>query len=345
MPYPVTIKFTGRRAGVTGRPRPGDRFEQTETIPAVHPGSGPLAVTTRVRGVTAGEWQVRATPAVVQRHRPPLRPLVEPHQAGRLSPTRVLWSKGNPVASTGPGVRATTRVAVLATAPGIIPASWSALVATGVVVALTLRGVLIARVHEPVSPALAVAIASSVAGAIGARLWYVALQRGRAGGGVSRGLCIQGFVTGVVIVGLLALTLTRIPAGTFLDAAAPGLFFAMAIGRQGCFFTGCCTGRPTASRWGVWSSDGRIGVRRVPVQQLEAFACLLIGAGALIAVVRLGESAGGAVFIGAAAVYTIVRQGLLALRDEPRRTSLGRPIAIAVAALVLLVDIIVSYTL
>lgn len=219
------------------------------------------------------------------------------------------------------------------------------LVATGVVVALTLLGVLVARVHEPVSPALAVAIASSVAGAIGARLWYLALQRGRAGGGVSRGLCIQGFVTGVVIVGLLALTLTRIPAGTFLDAAAPGLFFAIAIGRQGCFFTGCCTGRPTASRWGVWSSDGRIGVRPVPVQQLEAFACLLIGAGALIAVVRLGESAGGAVFIGAAAVYTIVRQGLLALRAEPRRTSLGRPIAIALAALVLLVDIIVSYTL
>ena len=80
-----------------------------------------------------------------------------------------------------------------------------------------------------------------------ARGWYVMLQRGNVGGIVTRGLCIQGFVAGAALVGMPGLLLAGILAGTFFGAAASGLFFAMAIGRRGCFFTGCCVGRPTAS--------------------------------------------------------------------------------------------------
>ena len=46
MRYQVAIRFTGRRAGVTGKPSRSDRFEQQETVHLV-PGSGPVAVTTR----------------------------------------------------------------------------------------------------------------------------------------------------------------------------------------------------------------------------------------------------------------------------------------------------------
>src|SRR5258708_27787247 len=59
-PYPVTVRFSGRRIDVKGRLSPGDRFVQDETIEEVVPGSGPISLTTRVRGINPGEWLVTA---------------------------------------------------------------------------------------------------------------------------------------------------------------------------------------------------------------------------------------------------------------------------------------------
>jgi len=246
------------------------------------------------------------------------------------------------VAPSGPGTRAPSRLAALATAPGIITGSWAGLVAAGVAVALAVLVALLSGVGVGGGSVLVVAVVASLAGAAGARGWYVMLQRGKVSGLPTRGLCIQGFIAGAVVAGIPGLLLAGIPVGTFFDAAAPGVFFAMAIGRQGCFFTGCCAGRPTGSRWGIWSSDGRIGARRIPAQQLESLVCLLIGAAALVAFLRFGRPAGGAVFIGALAAYTLARQGLLALRAEPRRWALARPVTIAATATALLADILIA---
>src|SRR5258708_24577250 len=59
-PYPVTVRFSGRRIDVKGRLSPGDRFVLDETIEEVVPGSGPISLTTRVRGINPGEWLVTA---------------------------------------------------------------------------------------------------------------------------------------------------------------------------------------------------------------------------------------------------------------------------------------------
>src|SRR5438309_5232295 len=59
-PYPVTVRFSGRRVDVLGRLQSGDRFVQDETIEEVVPGSGPISLTTRVRGINPGEWLVTA---------------------------------------------------------------------------------------------------------------------------------------------------------------------------------------------------------------------------------------------------------------------------------------------
>src|SRR5712671_6809419 len=59
-PYPVTVRFTGRRVDVKGRLSPGDRFVQDETIEQVVPGSGPISLTARIRGINAGSWVVTA---------------------------------------------------------------------------------------------------------------------------------------------------------------------------------------------------------------------------------------------------------------------------------------------
>src|SRR5438309_2624220 len=59
-PYPVTVRFSGRRVDVKGRMQAGDRFVQDETIEEVVPGSGPISLTARVRGINAGSWVVTA---------------------------------------------------------------------------------------------------------------------------------------------------------------------------------------------------------------------------------------------------------------------------------------------
>jgi phosphatidylglycerol:prolipoprotein diacylglycerol transferase len=209
-------------------------------------------------------------------------------------------------------------------------------------VALAVLVVLLGRVGVGAGGPLAVALAASLAGAAGARGWYVMLERGKVSGLPVRGLCIQGFLAGAVLAGIPGLLLARIPAGTFFDAAAPGVFLAMAIGRQGCFFTGCCAGRPSRSRWGIWSSDGRIGARRLPAQQLESLACLLLAIAALAAFLRFGSAAGGAVFAGSLAAYTLARQGLLALRTQARRWALAQPVTVAAAAAALLADVLLA---
>ncbi len=114
-----------------------------------------------------------------------------------------------------------------------------------------------------------------------------------------------------------------------LDATAPGLFFAVAIGRVGCFLTGCCAGRCTSSRWGVWSSDRRIGARRIPAQLLESAAGLLIGLVAAWLVIGSVPVVEGLNFVAAFGVYLVVRQLLLRLRAERREYSWRRSSAVA----------------
>src|SRR5438046_9251951 len=124
---------------------------------------------------------------------------------------------------------------------------------------------------------------------------------------------IQGLITGGTLAAAILLVVLDVPAGVFLDVTAPGLLFAMAVGRVGCFFAGCCGGPPTASRWGVWSSNQRVGARRIPTQLLESALALSLGLLALGAVLGHGP-AGGAFFAAALAAYTLGRQGLLRLR-------------------------------
>jgi phosphatidylglycerol:prolipoprotein diacylglycerol transferase len=340
-PYESVISFSGQRAGLADDPSSADWFERQETVRLV-PGSGPVAITTRVEGVSAGEWLAWARP---KGRRAQVR-TIDPDRlrdgGGLRRLGRILWTKGNPVAPDGSGTRVRTRVTALANAPGTITGSWAGFVVSGLAVALAVLTVLLARVGAGTGGALAVAAAASLAGAAGARGWYVMLQRGKVSGLPTRGLCIQGFIAAAVAAGIPGLLLAGIPVGTFFDAAAPGMFFAMAIGRQGCFFTGCCGGRPTASRWGIWSSDGRVGARRIPAQQIDSLTCLLIGAAALIAFLRFGAQADGAVFIGAVAAYTLARQGLLALRDQPRRWVLAMPVTLTAAILALITDILLA---
>jgi phosphatidylglycerol:prolipoprotein diacylglycerol transferase len=205
------------------------------------------------------------------------------------------------------------------------------MVTLGMAVALALQALVISVDHLAVGPVWAVSLVAIVVGIVGAKVWFIVLHRREHR---IEGWCIQGFIAGATLAAAILLMVLHVPAGVFLDVTAPGLLFAMAVGRVGCFFAGCCGGPPTASCWGVWSSDQHVGARRIPTQLLESVLAFSLGLGVLVAVLGHGP-AGGAFFVAGLAAYTLGRQGLLHLRAEPRKTRLGGLATSALAALVL----------
>ncbi len=334
-PYPVTVRFSGRRIDVKGRLSPGDRFVQDETIEEVVPWSGPISLTARIRGINAGSWVVTAR--MLESAHPARGPREQGNAtlaAGPPGPAARFWRKWAP--SAGSVEPVSTCLTPFARVPGILPGIWGAMVTLGIAVALALQGLVISVDHLAVGPWWTVSLVAIVVGIVGAKVWFIVLHRREHR---LEGWCIQGFIASAPLAAAIVLTVIGVPAGVFLDVTAPGLLVGLAVGRVGCFFAGCCGGPPTASRWGVWSSNQRVGARRIPTQLLESALALSLGLLALGAVLGHGP-AGGAFFAAALAAYTLGRQGLLRLRAEPRKTRLGGLATSALAALVLIAAIV-----
>lgn len=97
---------------------------------------------------------------------------------------------------------------------------------------------------------------------------------------------------GAPILGSLAVFLAARPLGIpfarFADAVVLAVPFAHALGRLGCFFAGCCHGRPTDVPWAVTfdaphTVAGIVDVPVHPTQLYEAAGLLVLaGASALV---------------------------------------------------------------
>lgn len=324
-PYRMTIRFEGHRTALSGKREPHDRFSVTETIARVVPGSGRVTLSKRVSGIAAGEWEVNAAPVA-----DPAAPLG--------SASRPLPSEESATGPTGYGPIVRVR------APGVQLGAWPALVGVGTAVALVTQGLLASRLGLPVTSILLLALVACLIGLVGGKLYYLAEhpKQSRSLMNMSSGMCIQGFVLAAVGTVVFGALLLDVPVGELLDVTAPGLLFGMAIGRVGCFFGGCCAGRPTRSRWGLWSSDRRLGTRRIPTQLLESTMALLLGVAALLIVAVLAPQPRGVVFAGGIAAYTLGRQLLFPLRDLPRRTASGRIVTMAIAGSVLLAAVLAA---
>jgi hypothetical protein len=73
----------------------------------------------------------------------------------------------------------------------------------------------------------------------------------------------------------------------------------------------------------------------MPVQLYEAWTALIIGGAALATAATAGLARSGPVAVIGLAAYTLIRQGILGLRDEPRAWRFGRPVTASLAALAL----------
>ncbi len=333
-PFSATIRFTGRRSDLTGKPQPRDSFSVDETVNGIVPGSGPVAVTAEIRGVSAGQWSVTARPAPrteARRYRAYPPPAEDPAAASRVPWPRRVTIPAQTTGSVHTAMLLRTKV------PGVIRFAYATLVSLGVLVGLGLEALLLSGGHYSLLRPMVFSAIAIVAGVIGGKGWYVAVHRGRK----FDGWCIQGFVAGAaVVVAAAALAGPGLPAGAFLAAAAPALLIGMSIGRPGCFWAGCCTGRPTAARWGIWSSDRKLGCRRAPAQLLEALAALVSGLAVLAVVLAAGLARSGPVAVVGLAFYTLCRQLVLGLRAEPRVWSYGRRVTGAIAVLALIAGVI-----
>lgn len=331
----VTLRFTGRRLDIEGSPSPRDQFVHDELVSDIVAGSGPVAVTAKISDVNPGQWDVRAKMLPAGRPVRPSRGQKAQTVSGPLPVYPANWSWRHWRLTKGEVAPVSTCPSPLVPAPGIVIGSWAILALLGIVVALVTQRLVISADRLAVGHLLPISLAALLAGVVGAKLWYVVLQRRQ---GRRDGWCIQGLVVGFGLVAPVLLLAAGHPVGVFFDATVPGLLFAMAIGRLGCFFAGCCCGRPTSSRWGVWSSDRHlVGVRRIPTQLIESGFTLLVGLATLVAVLQHGTASGGW-FVAGLATYTIGRQGILHWRLE-RKSPRARLITAAIATVILVIDL------
>ena len=326
-PYVATIRLTGRRLHSAGGGSAENTFVREDIIENVMPNIGRVSVTSWVYGIAAGDWDVRAELTRGSDH--PARALVAGGRRGQSTETlpRAAWSWRGWTISTAPDAAVKTRTALLAPLariPAVVPGIWTALGVVGVSLAVVLTAVISAGRGISIGQSLLTSLLAVVIGLAGAKVWFAVLAPGPWFRGLARGWAVDGFLVLAPITAVAVLLVHGLPVGAYLDATAPGIFFAVSIGRVGCFFTGCCAGRMTRSTIGIWSSDRRVGARRVPAQLFES------GAGLVIAVVSLGlvllrpPIPDGLVFVLAFAAYAVVRQIMLRIRAEARTFSWRR---------------------
>ena len=298
----AAVQFVG--TGIAGETR-GRRFARQVSFPQLPSGVGRASLTASVRGLAPGTWHIQAQ-AVDEDGRPlglPQREEVETK----------LWPFVH-----GPGVR---------------PMAWSILVLLGVLLAVMTQALLVGAAGLKVGAAAWSAVAAAGVGYLSAKLGFMLVHRIPAREFATAGTLIQVFLAGAF--GSLAVFawFAGLPLLQLLDLTTPGVFAAMALARPGCWLGGCCAGRPTSSRWGLWSSDRQIGVRRVPVQLMESALAATVAALSLVLVLGVDERPFGLVLVLSASVYTLGRQLLFPLRTEGRRTSRGRTLTMAGASI------------
>jgi phosphatidylglycerol:prolipoprotein diacylglycerol transferase len=138
------------------------------------------------------------------------------------------------------------------------------------------------------------------------------------------------FYGGLILAVIVALWYIRrigLPLWTTCDVFAPGIALGHVVGRMGCFFAGCCYGKPTNVPWAITFTDpfaaSNVGT---PLNQaLHPTQLYEAGAEALILIVLLltesrGKRYPGRTFWLYMLLYAISRYIIEIFRGDPRGT-------------------------
>jgi phosphatidylglycerol:prolipoprotein diacylglycerol transferase len=128
-----------------------------------------------------------------------------------------------------------------------------------------------------------------------------------------------------VIVALLYIRRAGLPLWTTTDVFAPGIALGHVVGRFGCFFAGCCWGKPTTVPWAITFTDPFAALNtgtplNVPLHPTQLYEA---GAEALILLVLLATESRGRRFPGRTfwlymLLYAASRFVIEFYRDDPR---------------------------
>jgi phosphatidylglycerol:prolipoprotein diacylglycerol transferase len=140
------------------------------------------------------------------------------------------------------------------------------------------------------------------------------------------------FYGGLILAVIVAVWYIRrvgLPLWTTCDVFAPGIALGHVVGRFGCFFAGCCYGKPTSVPWAITFTDpyaaSNVGtplnVALHPTQLYEAGAEGLILA-VLLATESRGKQFPGRTFWLYMLLYAVSRYAIEFFRDDPRGTIL-----------------------
>lgn len=89
------------------------------------------------------------------------------------------------------------------------------------------------------------------------------------------GLVFSGGLVAVIIVMLLYARHHKLNIWTMGDLWAPAAIVGQAIGRIGCFFAGCCYGKPTDVPWAViFTNPKSIAILDIPIHPTQLYSSL-----------------------------------------------------------------------
>jgi len=136
------------------------------------------------------------------------------------------------------------------------------------------------------------------------------------------------FYGGLIVAVTVALWYIRrvgLPLWTTCDVFAPGIALGLIIGRFGCFFAGCCFGKPTSVPWAITFTDpfaaANVGtplnVPLHPTQLYEAGANFVILV-FLLATERFGRKFAGRTFWLYMLLYAVSRYVIEFYRGDER---------------------------
>jgi len=130
-----------------------------------------------------------------------------------------------------------------------------------------------------------------------------------------------------VTVALFYIRKVGLPLWTTCDVFAPGIALGHVVGRLGCFFAGCCYGRPTTVPWAITFTSpyaaANVGTPlNIPLHPTQLYEA---GAEALILIILLTTERRGRQFAGRTfwlymLMYALSRYVIEIYRGDPRGT-------------------------